>query len=128
MNRTILIAALIISGAILLNGYLDRAALPSRFSRPSASKVTKVVTDSLNETFQLHKGYIVLVNKKRDVKDIHINEIRYSEGGERMLIELILDCSDGEKVSWSIPLNRDDFGAYRGTTDIGAHKVYFQIK
>lgn len=128
MNRSILIAALIISGAILTNGYLDRAALPAHFSRPSASKVKKVVVANLTSTFDASKGYVTIMNKKRDVKDIQINDIRYSEGGDRMLIEMTLACSDGDKVTSSFELNRDDFGAYRGLWDFGTQKAFIAIK
>lgn len=128
MNRSILIAALIISGAILLNGYFDRVALPPHFNLPSTSKVKKTVVAALTSTFDASKGYVTIMNKKRDVNDIQINDIRYSEGGDRMLIEMTLACSDGDKVTSSFVLNRDDFGAYRGLWDFGTQKAFIGIE
>ena len=112
MNRSILFAALLISGAILLNGYLDRASRPSHLARPSASVVKKAVTDGF----------------KQDVKNIRIGDIRYSEGDRQMLIEFLVNFTDDNSASSAISLVRDDFGVYRGEWNLGGKKALFEIK
>jgi hypothetical protein len=65
MNRSIIIAAIIISGAILLNGYIDRASHSPHFLRPSESEVKASVVQSFEYAFQALEGENIVMDKKR---------------------------------------------------------------
>ncbi len=128
MNRSIIIAAIIISGAILLNGYIDRASHSPHFSRPSESEVKASVVQSFEYAFQALEGENIVMDKKRDIQKIQVNAIRYSESDSRMLVDFTLLCADGDNITSGIGLNRDEFGVYRGVWDFGRKQAHFEIK
>ncbi|MDR0533468.1 MAG: hypothetical protein LBH01_05885 [Verrucomicrobiales bacterium] len=119
MKLTVLIAAFMISGAILLNGYLNRISGSSHFSHPSNKQVEKTVIESFNYAFSTLAGDNIIMSKKRDVEKVKIGKISYSENSTRMLVEFTLFCKDGDQISSGIGLNRDEFGTYRGVWDFG---------
>ena len=90
--------------------------------------VKKEVFNSFDYAFHTVEGDNIIVNKKRDVRDIQVGDIRYSEGDGRMLVEFSLICGDGDKVSSAIGLNRDEFGVYHGVWDFGGKHAVFEIK
>jgi hypothetical protein len=128
MNRSILVAALLVSAAILINGYLDRTSHPSHLSRPSTSTIKKQMVDSINYAIHGINGDNIIMNKKRDVQDIQIGDIRFAEGDSQISAECLLVCADGDHISSDVRLVRDDFGIYRGSWDLGAKKAVFEIK
>lgn len=128
MNKSIIIAALLICGAILLNGYLDRTSSGPHLSRPSEKEVRKSVIESFDYAFKALHGDNVIMNKKRDVQRVEIGSIRYSEDNSKMLVGFSLVTNDGDNISSEIGLNRDEFGVYHGVWDFGTKRAYFEIK
>ena len=128
MKHSIIFASILISGAILLNGYFDRAARNPNFSRPSNKQVKTSVVKSFEYAFKALEGDNIIMDKKRDVREIQIVDISYSDGNKRMLVNFSLKCADGEMIQSGIGLNRDEFGVYRGGWDFGKKKANFEIK
>lgn len=128
MNRSIIIAAIIVSGAILLNGYLDRISRSPHFLRPSKGEVKTSVVQTLEYAFNALEGDNFIMGKNRDVQKIHIDAIRYSEGDAKMLVKFTLLCADDDSIESGVILNRDEFGDYKGVWDFGKKKAFFAIK
>jgi hypothetical protein len=126
MKHSTIFAALIISLAILLNGYLDRKAHSPSFTRPSEREIRSVVVDSFQRAFAA-TGDNIIMQKKRDIREVRIRGVHYSDGDTRMIVDFTLVCSDGDMVSSGIGLNRDEFGTYRGVWDIGQKQARFEI-
>lgn len=128
MNKSIIVAAILISGAILLNGHFDRVSRTPPFPRPSESEVKASIIQSLEYAFKALEGDNIIMEKERDVQKIEVDSIRYSEGDSRMLVNFTLLCADGDRVTSGIVLNRDEFGVYRGVWDFGKKQAHFEIK
>ncbi len=128
MNKAIISAAVIISGAIFLNGHFERSSRAPHFPRPSESEVSTSVVQSFDYALKALEGDNVIMDKKRDVQKVQIDAIRYSEGDAKMLVDVTLLCEDGDKITSGISLNRDEFGVYRGAWDFGKKRALFEIK
>lgn len=127
MNRSIIVAAVIISVAILLNGYLDRAGRPPHLTRPSDRQVRAEIAKSFRYAFTALEGDNIIMEKKRDIRDIEVKGIHFSENDSRMLVDFALVCADGDRIQSGIALTRDDFGTYTGSWDFGRKRAHFEI-
>jgi hypothetical protein len=126
MNRSIIIAAVVVSAAILLNGYLDRAGRSTHLLRPSDQRIREEVTKSFRSVFAT-EGDNIIMERKRDIRDIQIRGIHFSEGDSRMLVDFTLLCADGDKIASGIAFERDAFGTYRGAWGFGQKQAHFEV-
>ena len=128
MNKSIILSAVIISCAILLNGYFERNNEPTPSSLISKKAIETSVLQSFDYAFHALEGENVIMGKERKIEDVKIEDVRYSEDYKKMVVDFTLHCSDGENISSGIGLNRDKFGIYRGVWNFGAKKARFEIK
>ena len=128
MNKSIILSAVIISCAILLNGYFERNSEPSP-SNPISKKVIETsVLQSFEYAFHALEGENIIMGKEREVECVKIEDVRYSQDYKKMIVDFRLLCSDGDSISSGIGLNRDEFGIYRGVWNFGSKKAHFEIK
>ncbi len=128
MNKSILLSAVLICAAILLNGYFER-----QHDTPDSKRLSHVVVESsmlksFEYAFDTLAGENVIMGKERVITDVDIDEVRYSDDGKKMLVDFTLRCTDGDHISSGVGLNRDDFGVYRGVWTFGMKKANFVIK
>jgi len=145
MKPSIITAAIIIGGSILLNGYFNRqfdkstpinnlsssqhnlSSSPHNH-RPTLSMVESSITESLKYALHGLQGDNIIMDKKRDVQSIEIGTIRYSLGDDSMLVDFALLCADGDKITSSARLDRGEFFVYRGAWEFGDKTAVFKIE
>lgn len=119
---------MIISGAILLNGYFERRSESPSSSRISKSEIESSVIEAFEYTFHTQAGENVIMGKEREIKEVKVDDIRFSDDRSKIIVDFILLCSDGDSISSGVGLNRDEFGIYRGIWNFGNKKANFEIK
>lgn len=127
MNKTIITAALIISGAILLNGHLERRSESPKNEAISKSEIESSVIRSFERAFHAEAGANVIMGKERDINEVKVDDVRFSDDRSKVRVKFVLIHSDGA-ISSGVILNRDEFGVYRGTWSFGSKKAFFEVK
>lgn len=118
LDRTplaIVVAGVLICGAVLTNGYFERAARdPARFL-PSKSEVQKTLEQACHLYKPQPKNVYGAPTTGKEVTAIKVTHLQPSMDGGKVLVSVTYGTFDGNAYNTDIVLDRDDFGRYRGT-------------
>lgn len=124
MNYSILLASVLISSAILLNGHLDRrqAQAPAGV-RPTLAQINESTQRAFKHAFST-SGPNIVIKKPRVLKEVVVKNVRFGPGEDKAKIEFTLNFEDGEGCHSSYALVRDDYGDYSGKWRFGEKEAY----
>jgi hypothetical protein len=130
LDRTplaIVLAGVLISGAILINGRLDRAAKDPAAQAPSKSEIQAALAKACPIHTPLPKNVIGSPTTGTEVTAIDITDAQPSLDGRKVRVSLKYSTSGGKSFNTEFVLERDEFGKYVGIWQHDANKTYVAV-
>ena len=125
---TIVLGAVLIGGAILWNGHLDRVAQNPSLDIPSRSEVREAIVRSCPLYQAPPKNVYGPPSTGKEVTSVDVKEVKPSLDGTRLRVGLTYSTSDNKVWKTDIVLIRDDFGKYTGSWQHGDTKSYLVLR
>ena len=127
MNYSVLLASVLVSAAILLNGHLDRRHRAPVDDRPTPQEIEESARQSFELAFSSPGPHVVL-GRPREYKDVVIKKVQFNADNRKARVEFLLNFKDGDAARSSYILSRDEFGDYAGNWRDGDESVAFVVK
>jgi hypothetical protein len=118
----VLVSGILISGAILTNGYLERQAYgPVRFV-PTKEQIHKALGESRLYSTE-YPG-----KPGTNFSNVEITKVLPSDDGRKVCVELSFTTADKEIARSEFVLERDDFGRYSGRLRYKDGHAYVSVR
>jgi hypothetical protein len=127
MPLAVLVAGILIAGAILTNGYLERTANDPTRLVPTKEEIQKALGQSMHLYRPPSPGQSHSVNGP-ELRGFEITKVQPSEDGRKVRVELTFSTVDKKAGQSAVILERDEFGQYTGTLQHEGARGYIAVR